>query len=162
MSDRSPTHRADNIMREILPKENTSTTHGVTRSSVCEGITKRSQVSVACHSCRRRKVKCDDRRPKCTPCQSSNEECSFPMSRFGRVVNFQELPYTEQRYQSLLTVIELIRVAEGQGLEELLRQIRSAKSVHDFLDSVDEAALLLPLNDISRSNDRGQTNSDER
>jgi hypothetical protein len=77
------------------------------------------------------------------------------MSRFGRIINFEDLPYTEQRYQSLLTVLELIRVAEGEELEELLRQIQSAKSVHDFLDSVDEAALLLPLNDMSRSNDRG-------
>ncbi|CEI39896.1 unnamed protein product [Fusarium venenatum] len=80
---------------------------------------------------------------------------SFPTSRLGRIINFEELPYTEQRYQSLLTVIELIRMAEGGELEEMLRQIRSAKSVHDFLDSVDEAALLLPLNDISRSNGRG-------
>jgi hypothetical protein len=52
-------------------------------------------------------------------------------------------------------VFELLRVAEGEELEEMLRQIRSADSTQDFLDSVHEAALLLPLNEIPRSNERG-------
>lgn len=36
-------------MREILPKNDASATRDASRARVCEGITKRSQVSVACH-----------------------------------------------------------------------------------------------------------------
>lgn len=43
-------------------------------------------------------------------------------------------------------VFEVLRVAEGSELDELMRQIRTADSVDTFLDSVHEATLLLPLN----------------
>ena len=60
-------------------------------------------------------------------------------------------------------VIELLRSVEGSELEELLRQIRSAESVDGFLDSVHEAALLLPLDARSRliPNNNGQESNDK-
>ena len=55
----------------------------------------------------------------------------------------------------MLTVFDLLRVAEGKQMEDLLKQIRGAESIDEFLDSVHEAALLMPL---SRSSERNNSN----
>ena len=65
-------------------------------------------------------------------------------------MNIEDLPYIGQRHQCLLMVFEVLRDAEGSELEELMRQIRTAESVDTFLDSVHEAALLLPLKPRSK------------
>ncbi|KAH7377253.1 hypothetical protein B0T11DRAFT_212381, partial [Plectosphaerella cucumerina] len=38
---------------------------------------KREIVRVACQTCRGRKVKCDSRRPKCSPCIKRNQTCEY-------------------------------------------------------------------------------------
>jgi hypothetical protein len=55
----------------------------------------------------------------------------------------------------MLAVFDLLRVAEGKQMEDLLKQIRDAESIDGFLDSVHEATLLMPL---SRSSERENSN----
>ncbi|TDL23320.1 hypothetical protein BD410DRAFT_701614, partial [Rickenella mellea] len=38
---------------------------------------KRSKVEVACDFCRRRKMKCDGKRPTCGHCKSKERECKY-------------------------------------------------------------------------------------
>ena len=78
-------------------------------------------------------------------------------------MNIEDLPYVGQRHQCLLMVFEVLRVAEGSELEELMRQIRTAESVDTFLDNVHEAALLLPLKPRPkpRSSRKGQKKDEE-
>ena len=45
----------------------------------------------------------------------------------------------------------MLRVAEGCELEDMLRQIRGAQSIDDYLDSVHDATLLLPFAGTARS-----------
>ncbi|CZS73801.1 unnamed protein product [Fusarium graminearum] len=47
----------ETAMRRLLPKTNTSVTRTASRAQVLEGITKKTQTTVACKSCRSRKVK---------------------------------------------------------------------------------------------------------
>ncbi|KAL7412306.1 hypothetical protein BDY24DRAFT_392497 [Mrakia frigida] len=41
------------------------------------GRKKGEQVSLACYSCRSRKVKCDSQRPRCSKCTARGDECSY-------------------------------------------------------------------------------------
>ncbi|KAF5020024.1 hypothetical protein F66182_7960 [Fusarium sp. NRRL 66182] len=63
-----------------------------------------------------------------------------------------------RKYQCLLAVVEMIRVVEHNELDDIIRQIRSARSVDEFLDSAQEATLLLPLNraDMGDRDEHGQ------
>lgn len=134
-------------MRTLLPKTNTSMTHAVSRAQVCEGITKKTQTTVACKGCRRRKVKCYGK-PRCRRCLLSDQECHFPTSRYSHGVIAKELERIEQNCQSALSVIDSIRVAEGSDLEETVERIRSSNSVRSFMESVGEAKLLLQLKEF--------------
>ncbi|KAF4467028.1 c6 transcription factor [Fusarium albosuccineum] len=94
---------------------------------------------------------CDDRRPRCTSCTLSNEECRFASpggipagtmaQRDALAVQMQE---ALKRDGQLLTIFEAIRGAEGEQLEDILRRIRNAESLEDFLETVADASLLLP------------------
>lgn len=48
------------------------------------GSTARKNASIACSGCRKRKVRCDGRRPSCGPCTSKNALCDFSSSLDGR------------------------------------------------------------------------------
>ncbi|KAH7242954.1 hypothetical protein B0J15DRAFT_501652 [Fusarium solani] len=109
------------------------------------GVRKRAHVQTACQACRKRKIKCDDRRPKCTPCALSNQECRFPVDGVAtqRDDLVRELQTTTRKHTHLRAVIEALRRAEGEQLKEILQRIRSAGSVDDLLDMVGDASLLL-------------------
>ncbi|KAH8820633.1 hypothetical protein F5884DRAFT_764712 [Xylogone sp. PMI_703] len=46
---------------------------------------KRLPSGSACSSCRRRKNRCDSRRPKCSHCQSRGIECEYPAVRASQL-----------------------------------------------------------------------------
>lgn len=54
----------------------------------------------------------------------------------------------------------MLRVAEGCELEDMLRQIRGAQSIDDYLDSVHDATLLLPFAGTARSTTNKQSSEE--
>ncbi|KAG8352355.1 hypothetical protein FVEN_g9640 [Fusarium venenatum] len=75
-------------MRKLLPRSRDENTWLPTPTI---GKRKRFQVQVACDACRRRKIKCDTRRPACSQCVRSVNECRFAVpddtSRHGAGLN---------------------------------------------------------------------------
>ncbi|KAL3959659.1 hypothetical protein ACCO45_004776 [Purpureocillium lilacinum] len=39
----------------------------------------RRKPDISCHSCRRRKVRCDRERPRCQACEQTNQDCEYPL-----------------------------------------------------------------------------------
>ncbi|PFH61397.1 hypothetical protein XA68_17449 [Ophiocordyceps unilateralis] len=64
-------------LRPLLPSA-VSAPSGNQLPSSSRQLPKRRQVPVACEHCRSRKVRCDGKRPSCTPCQTRRTLCVYP------------------------------------------------------------------------------------
>jgi hypothetical protein len=63
-----------NLLKGICPRIlRTSSTHSATTLATMVGVAGKSQ---ACHDCKRRRVKCDLRRPNCSRCIKANIDCT--------------------------------------------------------------------------------------
>ncbi|KAM5528731.1 nitrogen assimilation transcription factor nira [Fusarium oxysporum f. sp. phaseoli] len=110
------------------------------------GKRKRVQVLVACEVCRRRKIKCDNRRPTCSQCIRSVSECHFSISddKTQHDALAHQLQVVSEGESSLKTILDLLRGSSKNESINLLNSIREAQSVNDFVKTFTDASLLLP------------------
>ncbi|KAL6695522.1 hypothetical protein J3F84DRAFT_374608 [Trichoderma pleuroticola] len=106
---------------------------------------KRTQVQTACEACRKRKIKCDNRRPECSQCVLSGKECYFPASRnrAGQEELAHKLQAVSETESSLRMILDLLREGPETQSTQLLRNIQAASSINDFVESFSDASLLL-------------------
>ncbi|PFH61554.1 hypothetical protein XA68_16977 [Ophiocordyceps unilateralis] len=79
---------------------------------------RRIGVSVACDSCRQKKIRCDGQRPNCSACESKDAECSY-----------RDLSRLSPESRSLL--LEVIHLLNGLPQEEQSSVVRILKNEDD-------------------------------
>ncbi|KAL7930095.1 N-terminal fungal transcription regulatory domain-containing protein [Trichoderma chlorosporum] len=89
-----------------------------TSSEVFESKRRRVGVSIACNACRRRKTRCDGRRPVCSACEKTPSECLY-----------RDESAISEESQSLL--LEVIRLLNALPDEKVLERVRALKKEID-------------------------------
>lgn len=73
---------ADRPAKVAIPRLNRQQRH---ESPPKQSASRRPRVSVACRSCRTRKVRCNGGKPTCANCQESAELCVYDENRRNRL-----------------------------------------------------------------------------
>ncbi|UKZ68926.1 uncharacterized protein TrAtP1_009944 [Trichoderma atroviride] len=105
---------------------------------------KRRLISAACNICRKKKIKCNGRRPVCGHCEQANHPCQYavPEGMTARQALVQQNESLTERNRVLYTAFEKLR-DEGRAAD-VLRHIREASSTEAAIHSISDALLLLP------------------
>ncbi|KAK2603543.1 hypothetical protein QQS21_004312 [Conoideocrella luteorostrata] len=107
---------------------------------------KRRQVASACENCRKRKEKCDDKRPTCGACARRgvicNNETKDDDSAATTALRARNatLKQENEQFRELFSLLHRLSAREGQ---ELLSRLRAAEEPMQVLRVVQEATLLL-------------------
>ncbi|KAF4944570.1 hypothetical protein FSARC_14641 [Fusarium sarcochroum] len=101
-------------------------------------------VSVACESCRKRKIRCNGGRPRCAACVRTNSECIYtPAAKDHELQRkFENLETERTAYQKL---IDLLRSREHGEANLILDLLRQNTSVHDVLRQIEHGDMLCEL-----------------
>ncbi|KAK2031267.1 hypothetical protein LX32DRAFT_714640 [Colletotrichum zoysiae] len=120
---------------------------------------KRPQVSAACNSCRKRKIKCDGVRPCCYACKASNAPCVYPVPEglSQRQAQKQKLSHVSMAHEKSQRVLELLRTNRDGTSQDILKQLQHSERLDEAIESIADASLLLP--DIYRQ--RGDSEDHE-
>lgn len=89
---------------------------------------KRGKITiVACVPCRRRKTKCDGRRPTCSQCSSRETPCSYDMNEEQRRLTFlrENVEVLAEEKATLEGVLWNLKTTSETEATEILRRIRS-------------------------------------
>ncbi|KAK1580086.1 uncharacterized protein LY79DRAFT_592508 [Colletotrichum navitas] len=108
---------------------------------------KRRNVSVACESCRKRKIKCSAGQPKCSGCMAKGLECRYNSDPSESRVASLKRKYDEiaSRNDSLERFYAVMRsMPEGQAYQ-VLKRIRSGASADDIVREIEAGCLLMEL-----------------
>ncbi|KAK1240310.1 hypothetical protein MKX08_007752 [Trichoderma sp. CBMAI-0020] len=106
---------------------------------------KRRLISAACNICKKKKIKCNGRRPVCGYCEQANHPCQYavPEGMTVRQALVQQNEGLTERNRVLYTAFEKLR-DEGRAAADVLRRIREAPSTDAAISSMSDAMLLLP------------------
>ncbi|KAG4255551.1 hypothetical protein FPRO04_08496 [Fusarium proliferatum] len=117
--------------------------HSPGPSSPPHRLRKRVLVAVACEGCRRKKAKCDGRKPTCSRCFSKSEACSYETPSVPVAVQkkYDILLVENQQYRELFDAINKKSECEAQ---ELFNRLRSSDQPLAVLESMRQAEVLLP------------------
>jgi hypothetical protein len=91
---------------------------------------KRGKITiVACLPCRRRKTKCDGRRPTCSQCASRDGACAYDMSEEQRRLTFlrENVEQLAEEKATLEAVLWNLKATSESEATEILRRIRSGQ-----------------------------------
>lgn len=107
---------------------------------------RRPAVKVACEPCRQRRIKCDDRRPKCGPCARRGDTCVYGSDDKESSINAlkRRIAYLQNenlRYRDLVGVLRSWTESEAF---EIFTRLRAAEDPLRVLDTVREAEIILP------------------
>ncbi|PHH83235.1 hypothetical protein CDD82_2846 [Ophiocordyceps australis] len=150
-------------------------------------VPKRSNVQRACELCRRRKLKCDTNRPRCTQCVKANQECQFGPDTWIQIMKrtgtdfkqaltnqdgLLELVQNLTLNQTFFIIANLgkdfdvaatVRDIEGSSLLLELAKSRHNTSLHNPDDWLDDGTRRLDMqysaNNSTRSTSRRQISS---
>lgn len=117
--------------RPLLPKPPTDEGYdGGKRSAPTSSSQKREMVRVACQACRARKIKCDARRPTCSPCITRSRTCEYETE--ADVDRYTSLKRKHSRlekdHSELLELFDMLK----------FRPTRDAQTILDLLKSTDD------------------------
>ncbi|KJZ68072.1 hypothetical protein HIM_12535 [Hirsutella minnesotensis 3608] len=106
---------------------------------------KRTMTLVACEGCRRRRVKCDGKRPLCGQCARKGEDCQYEAGEGETVLlalkkRYGALEKEHTRYKELFN---LLRSRPDRDANEILRRLRTAEEPLVVLEAINHAELLL-------------------
>ncbi|WDK16423.1 hypothetical protein CGRA01v4_07706 [Colletotrichum graminicola] len=104
-------------------------------------------MSVACESCRRRKIKCSAGRPKCSGCMEKGLGCRYDADPSESRVTSLKRKYDEmaRRNDSLERFYAVMQsMPEGQAYR-VLERIRSGASADDTVREIEAGCLLVEL-----------------
>ncbi|KAF1961750.1 hypothetical protein CC80DRAFT_589258 [Byssothecium circinans] len=136
--------------RPILPRKKQQTPEKpptvATRNS--------ARSSVACESCRKKKVKCDAARPTCSACSSMSVECVYRTApaessmaalkrKYGELESYTEdLKGTQNAMEQVFCAMQNRPVGEATAI---FKKIRAGANIHSILRHVSAGDLFLQL-----------------
>jgi hypothetical protein len=94
---------------------------------------KRGKITiVACVNCRRRKTKCDGKRPVCSQCLARDGQCHYDMSEEQRRLTYlrENVEHLAGEKSTLESLIWNLRVGSEDEAIEILRRLRSGTDPH--------------------------------
>ncbi|KAF5683847.1 hypothetical protein FDENT_7026 [Fusarium denticulatum] len=109
----------------------------------------------ACFECRRKKTRCDMRKPNCGLCTRTGQSCTFPTKRKTPQRRRQESQIDSQKLERLVSLLES-RLGDGQDIDMLLSQTEQLPKVNDIhtpnsLDREQDQPMRDDSNDESQS-----------
>lgn len=125
-------------LRPLLPAE--AGDPSPSQASAHTGITKRTQVSIACEECRKRKIRCDGNRPSCWPCRERHVACVYPSAHPEALKKaYAELSQEKAQYEGIYKFIQTRPRAEA---DEIFRRIRAGVDVGSLLRFIEDGDLV--------------------
>ncbi|KHN99136.1 Zn(2)-C6 fungal-type DNA-binding domain protein [Metarhizium album ARSEF 1941] len=131
----------------LLPSPSTVVVHtDKSNDKLAFARQKRRQVASACANCRRRKEKCDDKRPTCGACARRGVTCNNDMKQdesAGAVAlrhRNASLKLENEQLRDLFKLLHSLPAEEGQ---EVISRLKAADDPIQVLRSVQEASLLI-------------------
>ncbi|RDI87158.1 hypothetical protein Vi05172_g2827 [Venturia inaequalis] len=100
---------------------------------------KRGKITiVACVNCRRRKTKCDGKRPVCSQCQARDGHCHYDMSEEQRRLTYlrENVEHLAEEKQTLESLIWNLRIGTEEDSIEILRRLRGGTDPHTLAQHV--------------------------
>jgi Zn(2)-Cys(6) binuclear cluster domain-containing protein len=114
---------------------------------------KREMVRVACQACRARKIKCDARRPICSPCTTRNRSCEYETEAdVDRYTSLKRRHIRlEKDHSELMELFEMIKVRPTRDAHSILNRVGSTQDLGDTLSFVKQGDLLFQTAEESQS-----------
>jgi hypothetical protein len=106
---------------------------------------KRGKITiVACLPCRRRKTKCDGRRPICSQCASRESACSYDMNEEQRRLTFlrENVEQLAEEKANLEAVLWNLKSTSDLEATEILRRIRNGQQYGALVRQIQASRLL--------------------
>ncbi|KAI3587591.1 hypothetical protein IWW34DRAFT_839857 [Fusarium oxysporum f. sp. albedinis] len=105
-------------------------------------------VTIACETCRKRKIRCNGNRPRCKGCIRAGSECNYvPMNKDHELrQRYEHLQIEKTDYQKL---IYLLRSRDHKEAHVILDMLRQNTSVHEVLSQVEHGDMLCELSLVS-------------
>ncbi|QDS72658.1 hypothetical protein FKW77_002666 [Venturia effusa] len=100
---------------------------------------KRGKITiVACVNCRRRKTKCDGKRPMCSQCHARDGQCHYDMSEEQRRLTYlrENVEQLAEEKQILESLIHNLRIGTEEDSIEILRRLRGGTDLHTLAQHV--------------------------
>ncbi|KAF2435240.1 hypothetical protein EJ08DRAFT_581095 [Tothia fuscella] len=100
---------------------------------------KRGRITiVACVYCRRRKTKCDGKRPICSQCQARDGRCFYDMNEEQRRLTYlrENVEQLSDQKSSLESLIQNLRVGTEEEAMEILRRLRGGTDPQSLAEHV--------------------------
>ncbi|KAG7417375.1 Echinocandin B biosynthetic cluster transcription factor ecdB [Fusarium oxysporum f. sp. rapae] len=112
-------------------------------------------VTIACGTCRRRRIRCSGNRPRCKGCIRAGSDCNYaPMNKDHELrQRYEHLQTEKTEYQRL---VDLLRLRDHKEVNVILGMLRQNTSVHEVLRQVEHGDMLCEL---SLSEDRACNSS---
>jgi hypothetical protein len=115
---------------------------------------KRGKITiVACVPCRRRKTKCDGRRPVCSQCQSRDGQCHYDMSEDQRRLTYlrENVDALHEEKSNLEQVLWHLRNSTEDESFEILRRIRGGADAQSLVQQIQASRSLTQVKGDSPS-----------
>jgi hypothetical protein len=115
---------------------------------------KRGKITiVACVPCRRRKTKCDGRRPVCSQCQSRDGQCHYDMSEDQRRLTYlrENVDALHDEKSNLEAVLWHLRNSTEDESFEILRRIRNGTDAQSLVQQIQASRSLTQVKGDSPS-----------
>jgi len=105
-------------------------------------------VTIACETCRKRKIRCNGNRPRCKGCIRAGSKCNYvPMNKDHELrQRYEHLQIEKTDYQKL---IYLLRSRDHKEANVILDMLRQNTSVHEVLSQVEHGDMLCELSLVS-------------
>lgn len=100
---------------------------------------KRGKITiVACVPCRKRKTKCDGKRPECTQCQSREGQCHYDMSEDQRRLTFlrENVEHLAEEKNALEALLWNLGNSSEEESAEILRRLRSGTDPYQLTQHI--------------------------
>ncbi|KAF5635938.1 hypothetical protein F52700_5251 [Fusarium sp. NRRL 52700] len=109
----------------------------------------------ACFECRRKKTRCDMRKPNCGLCTRTGQSCTFPTKRKTPQKRRQENQVDSKKLERLVSLLES-KLGDGQDIDMILSQTEQLPKVNDIhtpnsLDREQDQTMRDDSNDESQS-----------
>ncbi|KAF4556465.1 Fungal Zn(2)-Cys(6) binuclear cluster domain-containing protein 13 [Elsinoe fawcettii] len=92
--------------------------------------TRRNTVDLACVECRKRKKKCDGKKPQCSLCFDTNRQCSYPLDSNSAIRNDNKKLRND--LAALQAIFQRIRDTTAEEAEAVVRDIQSSRNYHEL------------------------------
>ncbi|KAJ2794171.1 hypothetical protein H4S07_006832, partial [Coemansia furcata] len=102
--------------------------HREPQSPLLDSDTKRQRVSRACDRCRRKKTKCDAKRPTCSHCQAISASCTYLDAAKKRGPPKGYIEAIENRLHKVEELLRGLVISDSTAARHVLEALRTSDS----------------------------------